>query len=68
MPAALSRLLTEKQTAELLSVHPGTLSHWRNDRPNGLRYIKVGTSVRYRAVDVEKFLRENSVTPTAVAR
>ena len=50
------QLLTPRQAATELGVSPGTLAVWRCRKRYPLRYIKVGSKVRYRLTDIEKFL------------
>jgi hypothetical protein len=50
------QLLTPRQAAEALGVSAGTLAIWRCKKRYPLRYIKVGSSVRYRLRDIEAFL------------
>jgi predicted DNA-binding transcriptional regulator AlpA len=54
----VERLLTEKQTAEMLGVHHTTLATWRCKRRYTLPFVKLGTgrSVRYRLSDVQAFI------------
>jgi predicted DNA-binding transcriptional regulator AlpA len=56
-----SRLLSEKETAELLHVSPGTLSVVRCTRRWPLPYVKVGRAVRYRLSDIEAFMQSRTV-------
>ena len=49
------QLLTEKQTAKLLGVAPGTLRFWRCAQPELLAFIKVGGKPMYRRADLETF-------------
>ena len=56
-------LLTPRQVALLLKVHPDTLEQWRGRR-TGPDWIKLGDSkqspIRYRLADVEKYLIANA--------
>lgn len=54
-------LLTERQAAEVLSVAPQTLAVWRCAHRHDLPYVKVGSAVRYRLADLEKWLEERTV-------
>jgi len=56
-------LLTEKEAARIIKVHPGTLSNNRVKRVV-LPFVKMGKLIRYRKSDIEKFLYENIVTIT----
>lgn len=49
-------LLTPIQTAGLLGVEVQTLSVWRTKKRYGLKYVKVGRLIRYRAEDVQAFI------------
>jgi predicted DNA-binding transcriptional regulator AlpA len=55
-------LLSEKQTADILGVEPGTLQVWRSTKRYPLPYIKVGRLVRYRRSSVEAFLLSREVS------
>jgi excisionase family DNA binding protein len=50
------RFLTQAQVAEILGVTTDTLESWRYKKRYGLKYLKVGSLVRYRVQDVESFL------------
>jgi len=51
-----SALMNEKKAAELLNVSVSALRKWRN-QGRGPRYLKPnGTSVKYRAEDIEAWL------------
>ena len=54
-------LLTRTEAAEYLGVRPQTLAAWASTRRYGLRYIKVGRSVRYRKADLDRFLEARTV-------
>ena len=56
-----TKLLTEAEAADYLSVEPQTLCAWRCTRRYNLRFIKVGRLVRYRPEDLEAFLAERTV-------
>lgn len=55
----MTQLLTEKEVAILLKVSLQTLRRWRHVK-SGPKFIKLGSSVRYRDCDVELFLDEAS--------
>ena len=57
------RLLTERQTADILGVSPQTLTTWRCTRRYPLRFLKVGGLVRYCENDVLEFLNQGAVSP-----
>lgn len=54
-------LLTPREVALLLKVHPDTLEQWRGRRV-GPPWIKLGdrptSPIRYRKADIEKYLQE----------
>lgn len=54
-----SKLLDQNEVAEMLSVKPRTLEYWRL---NGIgpKYVKVGKLVRYREIDINKYICELS--------
>ncbi len=52
----MKELLNERQVAIILGLSRRTLSQWRW-RKKGLRFMKIGRSVRYSEEDIEEFLR-----------
>lgn len=56
----MTELLTPRQVALLLKVHPDTLEQWRGRR-TGPAWIKLGDTkqspIRYRKEDIEKYLQ-----------
>jgi predicted site-specific integrase-resolvase len=61
-------LLTEKQTAEQLAVKRNTLAIWRMSG-RGPKYLKLHNgTIRYRAEEIEKFMRQSEVRTTDVAK
>lgn len=60
-------LLTTREAAELLNLKESTLEQWRW-RGCGPLFIKLGRSVRYRLVDVERFTSDHSFTSTTTAQ
>lgn len=52
----MDRLLTEHEAANILNVKVKTLQNWRSTKRYGLKYIKLGTLVRYRMSDLLAFL------------
>ncbi len=58
----LAELLTTKQAADLLNVHPVTLAQYRVDNV-GPTYVKIGRRVFYRRKDLEAFIE--TVEPEA---
>lgn len=55
------KLLTPKETAEILGVTVGTLQIWRTTRRYPLNYIKSGRLIRYRAEDVQAFIEKRMI-------
>ena len=51
-------LLTPAETAAALRVSVGTLAQWRFHKRYDLPFLKIGSHIRYRQEDVEKFLAE----------
>jgi len=62
-----SGLLTREEAAKYLDVKPQTLACWATTKRYGLRYIKIGRSVRYRKADLDRFLEARTVGATADA-
>jgi excisionase family DNA binding protein len=58
-PVELPRLLSVRELAAYLSVPPSTVYLWRSEG-RGPKGFRVGKQVRYRAVDVEEWLREQA--------
>jgi excisionase family DNA binding protein len=52
------KLLTETHVAEKLDVTKPCLRRWRHEKRE-LPFVRVGRLVRYRAEDVEEFIRAN---------
>ncbi len=60
-------LLTEQEAADLLAVHPGTLSNWRSDGV-GPPYVKLRTGgVRYSRTDLAVWVESQRVDPSGGA-
>lgn len=59
---AIPRLLTTRETAEILGVKPETLAYWRCVKRYTLPFIKSGRLVRYRIEDIDKFIKSRAVT------
>jgi excisionase family DNA binding protein len=51
-----TELLSTKEAALALGVTPGTLMVWRCTKRYALPFVKIGSKVRYRAHDLEKFI------------
>ena len=60
-------LLDEQQAASTIDVTPGTLSVWRSTGRYNLPFIKVGRKVRYRRVDLERWLEARTRANGATA-
>ena len=56
-------LLNTEQAADFLGLSPATLANFRCTGRHGIKFIKLGKSVRYRRSDLEKFM--DSCTRTA---
>jgi excisionase family DNA binding protein len=56
----LPTLLTPAEVAAQLRVSVGTLAVWRCTKRYPLKFLKIGHAVRYRAADVEEFLRQGT--------
>jgi excisionase family DNA binding protein len=50
------QLFTERQAADYLSISGMTLATWRCRRKYNLPFVRIGSSIRYRLSDLEKFL------------
>lgn len=56
----------EQATAAYIGKPPRTLSQWRY-LGKGPAYIKAGHAVRYRKADVDRWLSEQTITPSSAA-
>ena len=45
------------QAAAYLGIAKWTLYHWVSERKKGLRFVKIGRVLRFRKIDLDKFLR-----------
>ncbi|MDT7514677.1 helix-turn-helix domain-containing protein [Rhodoferax mekongensis] len=52
-------LLNTNQAAELLGIAPATLTIWRSTNRRKLAYVKIGSHVRYRREDLDRFIISN---------
>jgi excisionase family DNA binding protein len=57
---SLPELLTSQQAADHLGVTPQTLAVWRCTRRYAVPFVKVGSKVRYRRADLDRFLRRRT--------
>lgn len=55
-------LLTPGQTAEQLNIPVSTLSRWCSERRE-LPYVTVGRLIRYRQVDIDRWIDDNTINP-----
>ena len=60
----IQQILTEKEVADLLRCTRAALKKWRH-RGLGPRYSRIGRMVRYHARDIEMFLEQHAVDPSA---
>ena len=60
-------LLNEQETAELLTLAPGTLSVWRSTGRYNIPVIKIGRKVRYRRSDIDAWLEARTRKSGATA-
>ena len=58
-------LVSPADAAATLGVTAATLAIWRCTRRYPLPYVKVGRSVKYRAADLEEFIRSRTVGAAA---
>jgi hypothetical protein len=59
------RLLTEQEAAQFITVTVHALRAWRWRKQDGPPYLKLGSLVRYRTRDLEVYLENHLVDPTA---
>jgi excisionase family DNA binding protein len=52
-------LLSRKEAAAYLGVAKQTLAIWACTRRYDLNYVKIGKLVKYRRVDLDKFIADN---------
>lgn len=53
-----SPVLDRKAAARYLGYAPGTLAVWKSTKRYDLPSIKIGRQIKYRKVDLDKFLEE----------
>ena len=61
------KLWSPGQVAEILGVSKQTLAVWRCEQRYPLPYVKVGSRVRYRPADVERFLERRAIAGAPAA-
>ena len=66
-PRGVPQVYSTKEAARLLGVSHRTLEDWRT-RGAGPRFIMLGRLVRYRAIDLERFVNRNDFGNTAEAQ
>ena len=54
------RLLNEAEAAEMLNVSVARLRRWRQHYTYGLKYLKLGATIRYRYEDLQQWLRQQA--------
>lgn len=59
-----SELWNDAQAAAFIGVSRGTLANWRCTKREIIPYIKIGSRVRYRPADVERWLDHQTVGAT----
>jgi predicted DNA-binding transcriptional regulator AlpA len=60
VPTHLGRLLSDSELAQYVGKPTKTLANWRSLRI-GPAYVRVGNTIRYREVDVDRWLDANTV-------
>ncbi len=53
-------MMTRQQAAEYLGVKAQTLAVWRTTGRYSLSFVKVGSKIRYRKADLDKFLQRRT--------
>jgi len=61
----MNPLLSQRDAARLLGLSTRTLERWRVSGQVGLRYVKLGNSVRYRLEDIERCVAARVVASTS---
>jgi predicted DNA-binding transcriptional regulator AlpA len=59
----LNILIDEKTAATQLSISLHTLRHWRR-QGRGPQYVKLGSAIRYRPQDIERWVEERAQPKT----
>ena len=57
-----SELLSENEAAKTLCLAPNTLQVWRSTGRYDLPFIKIGSKVRYRREDLQRWLEDRTRT------
>jgi predicted site-specific integrase-resolvase len=60
-----SRLLSRKETADILEVKQQTLAVWACNGRYDLKFVKIGKRVLYKSEDIKEFIERNTKTSTA---
>ena len=56
-------LLDTNDLAKLLSLPPGTIISWRSKGDPNIPYLKYRFAVRYKPIDIIKFIETNTIYP-----
>ncbi len=56
-----AELLSQKQAAEILGLSPKTLEKWRSLGTPRLAFVRLGSAVRYRMCDLDRFIEASVV-------
>lgn len=59
----IDKLLTPKETADILGVSEGTLAVWRCTGRNNIDFVKIGRKVMYHPEDIKSFIERKTVYP-----
>ena len=63
-PTEVPLLLTPSQAAKVLGISPGTLAVWRSTGRYALRYVKIGSRIKYQPEDLNQFIQERTRSHT----
>ena len=61
-------LLTNRDAASYIAVTSGTLHVWRCENRYPIPFLRIGSKIRYRKSDLDKFLASRLVKPHVRAR
>ena len=64
-PPEVDQLLNPEETADRLRTTPGTLAVWRSTKRYGLKFVRVGARVFYRASAIQRFIEQRETLETA---